>query len=142
MEDEVEWWSTSPLTYALSLTHTHVHTHTHTHAHTHLALPRRGRKRSLYDGGVRLPFILALPGRGFKGVGMHVCRLHSHTHTHHHLCLVELRDLSNVLEPETRTIHAMHTYQHTHAQSKTKSYLKDPSENYSRNRIQKLESHP
>jgi arylsulfatase A-like enzyme len=28
------------------------------------ANPFRGRKRSLYDGGIRLPFIVAFPGHG------------------------------------------------------------------------------
>ena len=28
------------------------------------ANPFRGRKRSLYDGGIRLPFIIAFPGQG------------------------------------------------------------------------------
>jgi N-acetylgalactosamine-6-sulfatase len=33
--------------------------------------PFRGRKRSLYEGGVRLPFIMLYPGHGRKGVVEH-----------------------------------------------------------------------
>lgn len=33
--------------------------------------PFRGRKRSLYDGGVRMPFIIAHPGPGRKGAIEH-----------------------------------------------------------------------
>ena len=106
-----------------TLSYTYPCTHTHTHTRTHAPRPTAQRSQAEF---VRRWCALALhpraTGTWLQGGG-HACVpiTLTLTHTHHHLCLVGVRDLSNVLEPETRTIHAMHTYQHTHAQPKAKS---------------------